>query len=247
MAAPEKVVIGNAELWLGDCREILPTLPKHDAVVTDPPYGIGYFHSGSSRSSGAVKTWVNDIHAGKEWALVGDDRAFDPAHLLALEVPLILWGANHYSDKLPASSKWLIWNKRTDIALGLWSFADLEMAWCSQKGPARLFNHTWMGALRAGEENQGKYQREHPTQKPLQVMKWCVEQLPKAKSIIDPYMGSGTTGVACAQLGRKFTGIEIEPRYFEIACRRIEQAQVQGRLFEDFPVQPKQEVMDLPC
>lgn len=228
----EKVEIGRATLYLGDCREVLPTLSGIDAVVTDPPYGIGHCYGDGGLSGGI--NWTSGRKPKRRFAnvtIVGDDTSFDPGPILTLGVPSILWGANHFADKLPPSPQWLIWDKRTDAATGKWDYSDCEIGWCSLRGPARIFRHVWMGALRAGEENQGKYQKEHPTQKPVALMRWCVERL-QGRTILDPFMGSGTTGVACMNLGRRFIGIEIESRYFEIACRRIEQAQKQLPLLD---------------
>ena len=108
-------------------------------------------------------------------------------------------------------------------------FADCELAWTNIKGSVRLVRHMWNGMIRASEN---KYPRVHPTQKPIVVMEWAISQLKKdPETILDPFMGSGTTGVACANLGRKFLGIEIERKYFDIACERIDAACSQSRLF----------------
>jgi len=127
--------------------------------------------------------------------------------------------------------QWLVWDKGQRE----FSLADCEFAWSSQKRAARIFSYSRATALRDG--------KEHPTQKPLALMKWCIEQAGNPQTILDPFMGSGTTGVAAIQLGRTFTGIEREPKYFDIACKRIEQAYAQGQLFE--PIQPKQEQLTI--
>ena len=165
--------------------------------------------------------------------VTGDDQAFDPAPLLALRVPLILWGANHYASKLPDVPSWVTWDKRGDPKFyGKTSFADCELAWVSDGKPARMYKQIWNGIVREGEDQakQGTG-RVHPTQKPPELMRWCVERLGVQGVILDPYMGSGTTGIACLQMGRAFIGIEIEPRYFDIACERVTNAQRQERLF----------------
>jgi len=216
-------VIGDCRLILGDCREVLPTLGKVDAVVTDPPYGIGYSPAGGGRGWSA-KTFVGAN------LVIGDDRPFNPNFLLSFNI-VVMWGANHYADQLPPRDSWLVWDKRVPGLVN--DFADCEMAWCSFGGPARVIRHLWNGAFRASEKNT---RRVHPTQKPVAVMRWCIEQLPAdARTILDPFMGSGTTGVACVKLGRKFIGIEIEPKYFDIACRRIEAAYAQPDLFVQPP------------
>lgn len=222
--------IGDATLWLGDCREILPLLPKVDAVVTDPPYGIGYAHRGKGGKL-ARSTQFGGV------AVTGDDVPFDPSFLL--EYPAaIIFGGNHFADRLPASPSWLIWDKRDGVCSN--DQADCEIAWTNVGGPARVMRHLWNGMLKATERGDI---RVHPTQKPVAVMEWCLGFLPNAQTILDPFMGSGTTGVACAKLGRKFIGIEIEPKYFDIACKRIDEAYRQPRLFKDEAPKMKQEAL----
>jgi len=218
--------IGDATLYLGDCREILPTLPKVDAVVTDPPYGIGYVHRGGGGCL-ARSTQFGGV------AVVGDELPFDPAPWLGFP-EVILWGANHYASRLPDATCWLTWDKRDGVCAN--DQADCEHAWTNLAGPARLKRHLWNGMLKQSERGAA---RVHPTQKPVAVMQWAIEQT-DARSILDPFMGSGTTGVAAIKLGRKFIGIEIEPKYFDIACRRIEEAWKQPRLFEEPKRKPTQ-------
>jgi site-specific DNA-methyltransferase (adenine-specific) len=219
-------VIGNATLYHGDCLEILPTLPKVDAVVTDPPYGMGYRsnHNSSRVGAGAAMTRKD----GDFSPIHGDDAPFNPSPLLALQIPSIIWGANYFSNQLPSGTRWLVWDKlagKTPVPCG----SDVELAWTSTKGPSRIFQHLWRGIMRAGEENVCNGGKDHPNQKPQALMRWCVEMT--AGSVLDPFMGSGTTGVACMNLGRKFVGIEIERKYFDIACERIDNAQRQARMF----------------
>ncbi len=216
--SPRIETIGDATLILGDAREVLPTLGKVDAVVTDPPYGIGYTGNGG-------KGWVN---RDAEW---DNERPasdlFDA--ILTASRDQIIWGGNYFTDILPPTMQWLVWDKgQRDFSL-----ADCEFAWSSQRKAARIFDYARGKALQDG--------KEHPTQKPVELMKWCLGFVPQAKTILDPFMGSGTTGVACANLGRAFIGIEREPSYFDIACRRIEAAYRQPRLFDEpapKPVQP---------
>jgi len=213
----EKVIIGDATLYLGDCMDILPTLGKVDAVITDPPYGI----NANKQTLGKGK---KGFDRGGEWDQVAPDLA-----LCIAAAPLIcLWGGNYFADQLPITNDWLIWHKVNDGR----SFSECEMAWTNFGRQTRHLSHHW-----SGEE------KKHPTQKPLPVMLWCVEQAGTPKTILDPFMGSGTTGVAAIQLGRKFIGIEREERYFDIACKRIEQAVAQGQLFTPEP--PKQEQQSL--
>ena len=218
--------IGDAELWLGDCREILPTLGRVDAVVTDPPYGISYCHG--ARRSG-IKMGTDGL------SIVGDDQPFDPKPWL--EFPeCLFWGAEHFKSSLPDGGRWLVWNKRR---LGvIRDQGCVENAWCSNDGVTRLIEHPWDGADMGREHGQKRW---HSNQKPVDVMSWSIGFV-SGLIILDPFMGSGTTGVAAIKLGRRFIGIKIEPKYFDIACKRIEEATRQPDLFIERP-KPKQEAL----
>jgi site-specific DNA-methyltransferase (adenine-specific)/modification methylase len=208
--------IGNATLYLGDCREILPTLPKVDAVVTDPPYGIGdrWGHEMKGKR-GRSRLW----NAGEaEWDAAPVDSAL-LEKVMAHGRGNIIWGGNYYA--LPAARGWIVWDK-----LQKFSGADAELAYTNLDMPVRVYRLSRIDAHQNLERG-----KQHPTQKPSALMEWCLSFLPGAQVILDPFMGSGTTGVACANLGRKFIGIEIEPKYFDIACERIRAAYAQGRLF----------------
>jgi len=218
-----KVEIGNATLYLGDCMDILPTLPKVDAVITDPPYGI-------NENSKKVASRGN-MAAPKDYGDFDWDKAPPPDELIELIRTKgkyqSFFGGNYFT--LPPTSCWLVWDKLN----GDNDFADCELAWTNWPKAIRRLQWRWNGMIRQGNE-----ERYHPTQKPLEVMKWVIELCPKSESILDPFMGSGTTGVAATQMGRKFIGIEREPKYFDIACKRIEQAVSQPQLFAH--EQPKQ-------
>jgi site-specific DNA-methyltransferase (adenine-specific) len=152
--------------------------------------------------------------------IIGDDKPFDPLPFIGFPT-VILFGANWYSDKLPAAAGWIIWDKKDGMTSN--NFGDVEMAWVKGAIATRLIHHRWSGMIKASEQDQ---RRVHPTQKPVAVMAWIIEHYTKpGNTVLDPFMGSGTTGVACVQTGRNFIGIEIDPGYFEIAKRRIEQAQ----------------------
>lgn len=224
-------IIGDCRLLLGDCLEILPTLGKVDAVVTDPPYGIGYSHGvGGGKLARSTQFDHHPIH--------GDDKPFDPSPWLAFPVA-VLFGANHFADKLPPSPNWLVWDKRDGVCSN--DQADCELAWTNLRGPARLTRHLWNGMLKASEKGEI---RVHPTQKPVAVMEWALRQTSSlGATILDPFMGSGTTGVACVKLGRKFIGIEIDEGYFDIACERIRKAYAQPDMFIERPPEPKQEAL----
>jgi DNA modification methylase len=202
-------------LILGDCREVLPTLGKFDAVVTDPPYGIGadstMHKQGGTKygTAAAAKSQYRDT----EW-----DVKPVPTDLMILVQSAAKWniifGGNYYS--FPASTCWLVWDKETNGG-----FADCELAWTNLPSAVRRIKWMWNGMLRKGNEAR----EGHPTQKPVEVMRWAIGQLPEPSlSILDPFMGSGTTGMAAVKAGKQFTGIEIDPIYFDLACQRISRA-----------------------
>jgi site-specific DNA-methyltransferase (adenine-specific)/modification methylase len=229
MTYKRKEIIGDCTLYLGDCMDVMPTLGKVDAVVTDPPYGIGYSHG--TGGGKLARSTVFDNHA-----IIGDDKPFNPTPFLNFET-VVLFGANHFADKLPPSPNWLIWDKRDSVCSN--DQADCEMAWTNKKSPARLIRHLWNGMLKASEKGES---RRHPTQKPIAVMEWVLKQTTNLdQTILDPFMGSGTTGVACAKMGRNFIGIELEEKYFDIACKRIEEAYQQPDMFVEVQKQPTQD------
>lgn len=208
-----KEIIGNATLYLGNCLEILPTLPKVDAVITDPPYGIGKHGNDASTSS----------HGGrKAYEVLGWDASRPSAEIFKLVLNAgerhVIWGGNYFADLLPASMKWLVWDKGQRI-----DQSDGELAYTSESGALRIFTLNRVELMKDGTE--------HPTQKPVRLMKWCIEQAGNPQTILDPFMGSGSTGVAAMQMSKEFVGIEIESSYFDIACTRIENAQRQVRMF----------------
>lgn len=215
--------IGDCTLYLGDCRDILPTLGPVDAVVTDPPYGIasawkgGGGHGwGKARQEGALRNEWDDEVPGAE--------VFDLLRSMSREQ--VIWGGNYFP--LPPSRCWLVWNKPERN----FSLAEAELAWTNRDNVVRVI-----------DSPRSEPGRLHPTQKPVAVMAWSVEKT--TGTVLDPFMGSGTTGVACVNLGRKFIGIEREPSYFDIACRRIEEAYRQPRLFAEPTPKPVQETLAL--
>ncbi len=200
---------GTVQLYLGDCLEVLPTLSpgRVDAVVTDPPYGIGY------RASQPNHIEYNNI--------IGDEHEFNPSHLTRYQESIV-WGANNFSSMLPRGG-WLVWDKRVSEAADKMMGSPFELAWSSRTSMYRIARIQHGGAKNADAKNGdvANGRRFHPTQKPVALMRWCID-LVCGDSILDPYMGSGTTGVAAVRLGRKFIGIEIDPNYFEIAKTRIQ-------------------------
>ena len=218
-----KTTIGDATLYLGDSLEILPTLGKVDAVVTDPPYGIGFAAQPTryQRANGMKRA---------EW----DNAKPDLRPVLLASPKVVIWGGNHFA--LPPSRGWLAWTKTGNAP----SMADIELAWTSVDMNARRFEKS----VKSASLEKNLQTAAHPTQKPVDLMVWSIEAVGAFGTVLDPFMGSGTTGVACAKLGRKFIGIEIEPRYFDIACRRIEEAYRQPRLFAEPAPKPQQLRLD---
>lgn len=222
-----KVQIGNATLYLGDCMEVLHLIEKVDAVITDPPYGI-------NENSKKVASRVN-LAAAKDYGNFDWDKSPPPDELIELirtkAKYQAFFGGNYFT--LPPTSCWLVWDK-----LNSGDFADCELAWTNWPKAVRRLQWRWNGMIRQGNE-----QRFHPTQKPLEVMKWMIDLCPVSDTILDPFMGSGTTGVAAIQLGKNFIGIEREQKYFDIACKRIEQEISQPQLFIHEQTKQIQEAM----
>jgi DNA modification methylase len=214
--------IGDATLYLGDCREVLPTLGPVAAVITDPPYGIG--KDGQKRTTGG--------NGGrKAYDFMGwDGERPDAALLIALHrmSPIcVMWGGNYFADLLPPAGKWLVWDKGQRI-----NQSDGELAYTSLGGALRICTMNRVELMTDGAE--------HPTQKPIKLMQWTLAQVGNPASVLDPFMGSGTTGVACMKQGLAFIGIEREPAYFDIAVRRIAKAYEQPRLFDEPIAKPIQ-------
>ncbi len=204
---------GGITIYHADCRNVLPSLPPGsvDLVLTDPPYGINHPTNYASRKRGALA-------ACRDYPqVVGDDRPFDPRWLLEIGKARILWGGNYFAHLLPPKSGWLVWDKERPDTLDQ---STCELAWTDCVKGVRRFRHLWNGMIRAGDAVL-----RHPTQKPVPLMAWCLS-LPWVKdykTVLDPFMGSGTTLRAAKDAGLKAVGIEIEERYCEIAARRLEQ------------------------
>lgn len=215
----------SVTLHLGDCREILPTLGKVDAVVTDPPYGIG--RDGKPKSSSR-----HGGHKGYEARGWDSERpareVFDS--IRALAPVCAIWGGNYFADLLPATSKWLSWDKGQRI-----DQADAELAWTSLPGALRVFTLN-----RAEIAKDGAV---HPTQKPVKLMAWTLAEIDAHGVVLDPFMGSGTTGIACVRRHCAFVGIERDLSYFDIACRRISDELKRPRLDLTPAPKPVQEAL----
>jgi len=206
----KEVVIGDCRLILGDCLEVLPTLGWFDLCLTDPPYGIG---EDGGRFRGRKGQNIKVLPKGNWDSQTPDKIAFD--YICSCSEEQVIWGGNYFTDKLPPSKGWLYWQK-----LMGGDFADGELAWTSRDKALREFTCCPKG--------KGGL---HPTQKPVEVMSWCLNFFPSAETIVDPFMGSGTTGVACAKRGLRFTGVELHEPYFDIACERIRKAYAQPDMF----------------
>lgn len=239
MSRVERLAEG-VTIYLGDCLEIAPTLDLHDAVVTDPPYGQAYkvntFYAGGSRDSAVVQRNGKALMVRPNIyePIVGDDKPFDPSPWLTFAPEVLMWGAHKFADRLPPGG-WLVWDK---VPTGkIRDQGDGEAAWINRDQPMRIFRLLWDGlCVGAGARHEctAGQKRYHPSQKPEAPMIWCLNFI-KGRSVLDPYMGAGATGVAAIRTGKLFTGIEIVPEYFEIALRRIEAELRKPDMFLDKP------------
>ena len=213
----QKVEIENCTLYHAYCLDVLPLLSGAEAVVSDPPYGMKWDtnlarftggqsgHRDSARNTGMGRDYGAPIE--------GDDQPFDPSPWLGFD-KVVLWGVNHFGQRVPVGST-LVWIKRFDQAFGSF-LSDAELAW--MKGGHGVY------CKRDLSLNGETATRLHPTQKPVPLMAWCMEKakIPGGATIVDPYMGSATTGIACIRTGRRFIGIEKDAGHFANACKRIE-------------------------
>ena len=225
----DRLDLGWAVLVLGDWREhaeeIRAAVP--DAVITDPPYGIGQSRMGEGRANRTMALRAADAHQLERGSppLVGDETGpsrEDIDIMVSLAPQSIVWGADHLRDRLPSGGRYLAWNKLGWKLQSYDSFCDVEFAWHSRRGAARVWNQVWKGACSGGASNADS-RRWHPTQKSIQVMEWCIEQarLPASAVVCDPYMGAATTAIACYRRGLRFIGFEIDRKWFEASCKRI--------------------------
>lgn len=225
-------IIGDATLYMGDCRDILSTVGKVDSVVMDPPYGINY-------QSG----YATDALWGDRRKIAGDDTTMARDFVIGWSTGLPLLSFGTWRIARPIETKMvLIWDKGGALGMG-----DLSLPWKPDHEEIYVIGSGFIGTRDSGSvlrhppvQSMAKNGRLHPTEKPVGLMMMLVKKVPGV--VIDPFIGSGSTGVACVKLGRSFIGIEREPDYFDIACRRIEQAYKQPDMFIATPaIQSKQE------
>ena len=230
--------IGGQRLILGDCLEVMPLLGKVDAVVTDPPYGIGFGSFNRTNKNSKGERFKADKYKNGDW---DDFFDFTPFYnyLKGLDIPIIAWGGNYFPCLwVDACKGFIFWHKHQPVN----NFSKGELAWTNINMPAKFIDFPYYGGIE-GRTKASK--KEHPTQKPVQVMRECLGFLPNATTILDPFMGSGTTLVACEKLGRQGIGIELDPDYFAIACKRVDEATRQPDLFIEPTEKPTQEGFDL--
>lgn len=209
-----------ATIYCADSTQILDSI-RCDAILSDPPYGIGYKHAGGG---------VNLINAPRHYAeIIGDDQPFDPTPIISkikshggsgAKTPVMLWGANYYAQKLPPG-QWVCWDKSCGQGPSV-SFSDCEFAWSSKRIARNIYRQLWIGVCRSGSGDEVK-RRIHPSQKPVGLMSWCLDQMRVGlgKIVCDPYMGSGSTALACIRSGRRFVGVEISETICATAVDRI--------------------------
>lgn len=210
------------KIYCGDCLELMKQIPDKsiDLVLTDPPYGIdiGKMNFTNSVNGGVAKR--NDYKGKADWDKYTPDSEYF-AEIMRISKNQIIFGGNYFTDKLSPSGCWIIWDKRVEDKYSN-DFADCEMAWTSFKKPSRIIRYLWSGMLQGNM--QAKERRQHPTQKPTEVIRKILNDFSEPnQTILDPFLGSGTTAVACQELHRNFIGIEISPEYVKIAEDRLKQ------------------------
>ena len=205
----------NQQIIQGDCLEVMKGFAdkSFDLVLTDPPYGIGAANGvGGGSKRGFVKKYEGD------WDnYIPTKEVFD--EIFRVSKNQIIFGGNYMTEFLPPRASWFIWDKREGLPER--PFADCEMAWVSEGSPARIFRFKWDGMIQ--ENMKDKEFRHHPSMKPIELMKWCLSRFPDSLTVLDPFLGSGSSLVACNQMQIKGIGIEISPEYCEIARKRLEQ------------------------
>lgn len=240
MSIIDEQYIGGQRIILGDCLEVMPELKCFDALVTDPPYGLNMIDGGFGGKTGFRGRKVGGKPIARREYKGGWDT--DRPTRLAFDLMLnsadnsIIFGGNYFTDLLPVSGHWLVWDKKNTMP----SFSDCELAWTNiDKKSVKLLTYEYNGLIGKREA------RVHPTQKPVEVMQWAIQKARNPKTILDPYVGSGTTLVACEKLGLNGTGIEVNKKFYDIACERVFQATREPDLFVPKPEQPEQITIQL--
>lgn len=208
----------TATVYNADCLDVIPILSGVNATIADPPYGL---QENANRVASKTKLAATIDYGDFEWDSEPASREEIEATISAAG-KTIIWGGNYFH--LPPARGWLVWDK-----LNSGNFADCELAWTNLDCSVRIFRHMWNGMIRQTERDT---QRVHPTQKPVALMAWCMEKakVSAGETVLDPFMGSASTGIACLRTGRNFIGIEKDRRYFEIACDRLQREVNQGVL-----------------
>jgi 16S rRNA G966 N2-methylase RsmD len=214
-------ILGNHRLLCGDSTDVLAVErlmdgKKADMVFTDPPYGVSVVKDGKVGADFGV------AKKGRYAEVIGDDTTQTAHDAIAIcqsfKVPVqVYWGGNYYADRLPPTSCWLIWDKRGDSGI-VNTFADCELAWTNMTGPARIHKQLWNGMIREGEKDK----RVHPTQKPVALAEWAVGQYLKGSTVLDLFLGSGSTLIACEKLRKACYGMEMSPAYCDVIVKRWE-------------------------
>lgn len=225
----EREQIGACTLYRGDCYEVLPHLHA-DAVVSDPPYGMAY-NVDNSRFSGGYNPARRGRGLAQRCPIEGDKGGVDLTFVHQFP-EAIVWGYNHLGHMLGPGGA-LVWLKRFDPAFGTF-LSDAEIAWMKGKQGVYVRRDLSMTTL--------TWERQHPAQKPVSLLAWSLTFI-KGQIILDPFMGVGSTALGCLQQNKAFVGVEIEPRYFDIACQRITDAYAQPDLFVPQPTRPEQQTL----
>lgn len=217
--------IGAATLILGDCLDHVPTLIAQAGILmTDPPYGNGYKVNARPRKCGTGLIAIEATATESKDAIHGDDREFDPRPWLMAR-RLAFFGANHFAHRLPRADRWVVWDKRGDMKPD--DHSDGEMVWIKigerKQQALRIHRQKWRGVVREGEENCSRSRKLHPNQKPVALLGYLLDLMgaQSDETVVDPYMGSGSTAVAALRMGCRFVGCEIDPAHYETACRRV--------------------------
>jgi len=235
-------ITDRIEIVNADCYTLLDGWPSDAALVSDPPYGIGYV-SRHNQGRGDCDLIRKD---GNFAPIHGDDSPFDPIPFLRFKA-VCLWGAQHYASRLPDRRAWLVWDKLAGKTPC--DQSDAELAWTSGNGPVRIFTHLWRGIMRAGEENVTNGGKLHPNQKPVALLAWTLATCGiRDGLVIDPFMGSGSLGVACHRAGLRYLGVEIDPEHYATAKARLQRETAQGLLcMPNDKAQFREEQIKLEC